>query len=173
MTTVGTRPLPRKAQALSRPLWLRTQKRLRERYGFDLDSAEALPKIQSLVAATPGDAGLRLLLGSAYSIRGADHEAEREVRQALEIDPRSARARTTLAAILVRRGETEDGLREARNGAALDYGDANVLYNLGLVEWYAGERKTANAAFDRAAEALRGADASQPRPWWRRILRRG
>ena len=171
MTTVGTQPLPRKAQALNRPLWLRTQQRLRDRHGFDLDAADALPRIQSLVAASPDDAGLHLLLGSAYSVRGAEAEAETEVRRALELDPRNARARTTLAAILVRHGDLEDGLREARNGAALDYEDANVLYNLGLVEWYAGDRKTANAAFNRAAEALRK-DSGPRRPWWRRILGR-
>lgn len=174
MTTVRTQPipLPRKAQALSRPLWLRTQQRLRDRHGFDLDSADALSRIQSLLAATPEDADLHLLLGAAYSTRGADHEAESEVRRALEIDPRHARGRTTLAAILVRRGELEAGLREARNAAALDLDDPNVLYNLGLVEWHAGERRTASAAFDRAAQALRG-DPAAPRPWWRRWFHRG
>ena len=174
MTTVRNRPLqlPRKAQALSRPLWLRTQQRLRDKHGFDLDAADALERVQSLVAATPQDAELHLLLGAAYSVRGAEHEAESEVRRSLELDPRLARARTTLAAILVRRGELEEGLREARNGAALDYADPNVLYNLGLVEWFAGDRKTALAAFDRAAEALQG-DAPAPPPWWRRLRRRG
>ena len=174
MTTVRNRPLqlPRKAQALSRPLWLRTQQRLRDKHGFDLDGPDALQRIQTLVAATPQDAELHLLLGAAYSVRGAEHEAETEVRRALEIDPRLARARTTLAAILVRRGELEEGLREARNGAALDYGDPNVLYNLGLVEWFAGDRKTAIAAFDNAAQVLRG-DAPVRTPWWRRVFHRG
>jgi tetratricopeptide (TPR) repeat protein len=176
VTTQG-RPLriPAKAERMRLPLWQRSQTRLRERYGFDLGDRDAMDKVRALVAEHPDDAELRLLLAAAQSVGGDAAMAEAEVRRALDLQPRLARARTTLATLLVQRGAYEEGLNEARNAAALDMKDPTILFNLGLAEWFAGERKTARAAFDRAAEALdpprATGDASQPRrrwPWQRR-----
>jgi Flp pilus assembly protein TadD len=75
----------------------------------------------------------------------------------------------------MQRGDREEALLSARNATALDKDDPTVLYNLGLAEWFAGERRTARAAFERAAEALRastpeGGGPPPPRPpWWRRL----
>jgi Flp pilus assembly protein TadD len=97
------------------------------------------------------------------------------VRRALELAPRLPRAHTTLATLLMQRGDREEALLSARNATALDKDDPTVLYNLGLAEWFAGERRTARAAFERAAEALRASTAEggappPPRPpWWRRL----
>jgi Flp pilus assembly protein TadD len=75
----------------------------------------------------------------------------------------------------MQRGMQEEALRSARDATALDREDPTVLYNLGLAEWFAGERKTARAAFQRAAEALHATanGGTPPSPWWRRIGRRG
>ncbi|HEX6493175.1 MAG TPA: hypothetical protein VF112_06655 [Candidatus Dormibacteraeota bacterium] len=179
MTTSG-RPvhLPRAAAALRLPLWQRAQQRMRERYGFDLDSTDALDRARALAAERPDDAETALLLGSVLATRGENDLAEMEVRRALELAPRLPRAHTTLATLLMNRGMQEEALKSARDATALDREDPTVLFNLGLAEWFAGERKTAKAAFDRAAEALRAATAeggapSSPPPWWRRIGRRG
>jgi Flp pilus assembly protein TadD len=157
------------------PLWQRSQARLRERYGFDLGDRDALDKVNALVAQSSDDPELRLLLAAVLSTRGEATMAEAEVRRALDLQPRLARARTTLATLLVQRGAYAEGLNEARNAAALDMHDPTILFNLGLAEWFAGERKTAKAAFDRAAEALQppsSAAGASPRrrrfPWRRR-----
>jgi tetratricopeptide (TPR) repeat protein len=178
MTTTG-RPVhvPRAAAALRIPLWQRSQQRLREKYGFDLDAPDALERARALAGENPTDAEAALLLGAALATRGEADLAEIEVRRALELSPRLPRAHTTLATLLMNRGMQEEALQSARNATALDKEDPTVLYNLGLAEWFAGERRTAKAAFERAAEALRatanGDAQPPPPPWWRRIGRRG
>ena len=180
MTTTG-RPvrLPREAAALRVPLWQRSQQRMRERYGFDMDASDALERARALAAAKPDDAEMALLLGSVLATRGESDLAEAEVRRALELSPRLPRAHTTLATLLMNRGEREEALQSARNATGLDKEDPTVLFNLGLAEWFAGDRKTAKAAFERAAEGLRaatengGGQPPPPSPWWRRIGRRG
>lgn len=168
--------IPRAASALRLPLWQRSQQRMRERYGFDMDAPDALERARALAAGSPGDPELALLLGSVLSTRGEGGQAEAEVRRALELAPRLPRAHTTLATLQMQRGEQEEALRSARNAAALDGEDPTVLYNLGLAEWFAGERSTARAAFDRAGESLRtltgGGPAPSRPPWWRRLGRR-
>jgi Flp pilus assembly protein TadD len=178
MTTTrrGHARIPRAAEAIRLPLWERSQQRMRERYGFDMDAPDALDRARDMAAARPQEAEPALLLASVLATRGQAAEAEAEARRALELSPQLARAHTTLATLLMQRGERDQGLRSARNAAALDMEDPTVLYNLGLAEWFAGERRTAKAAFDRAAEALRGpSNGGGPsrHPWWRRIGRRG
>jgi Flp pilus assembly protein TadD len=178
MTTTrrGHVRIPRAAEAIRLPLWERSQQRLRERYGFDMDAPDALERARAMAAASPQEAEPALLLASVLATRGQPAEAEAEARRAVELSPRLARAHTTLATLLMQRGEHEEGLRSARNAAALDMEDPTILYNLGLAEWFAGERRTAKAAFHRAAETLRGSsDGGMPpqRPWWRRVGRRG
>jgi tetratricopeptide (TPR) repeat protein len=174
-TTRGPVRIPRAAAALRLPLWQRSQQRMRERYGFDMDAADALERARALAAASPEDAELALLLGAVLATRGEEQQAEAEVRRALELAPRLPRAHTTLATLQMQRGDREEALLSARNATALDKDDPTVLYNLGLAEWFAGERSTARAAFERAAEALRASTAEgggppPPRPpWWRRL----
>jgi len=179
MTTTrqGHVRIPRAASAIRVPIWQRSQQRMRERYGFDMDAPDALDRAQALVSEAPADAERALLLAAVLSSRGRAQEAETEVRRALELAPRLPRAHTTLATLLMQRGDQDEALRSARNAAALDREDPTVLYNLGLAEWFAGERSTARAAFERATEALQatggdGAPAVRP-PWWRRIGRGG
>jgi Flp pilus assembly protein TadD len=174
-TTRGPVRIPREASALRLPLWHRSQQRMRERYGFDMDAPDALERARALATASPEDAELALLLGAVLATRGEEQQAEAEVRRALELAPRLPRAHTTLATLLMQRGDREEALLSARNATALDKDDPTVLYNLGLAEWFAGERRTARAAFERAAEALRASTAEggappPPRPpWWRRL----
>jgi predicted Zn-dependent protease len=167
--------IPRAAAALRLPLWQRGQARMRQRWGFDFNSPDALDRVRALMAEAPDDAERVLLHGSVLAIRGSNEEAEREVRRALELKSDLARAHTTLATLLVQRGDTADGLQEARRAAELDAEDPTVQYNLGLAEWSAGERRQANAAFDKAWSTLYGevhGGGARP-PWWRRIFRPG
>lgn len=167
--------IPATAAAMRLPLWQRGQARLRERWGFDFNSPDALDRVRALVAEQPGDAERVLLHGSVLAMRGENDSAEREVRRALELQPDLARAHTTLATLLVQRAERDEGLQEARRAAELDGTDATVQYNLGLAEWAAGHRREANAAFTVAWHALYGDVHGTERrpPWWRRVFRRG
>lgn len=171
MTTTRGRPprLPRAAQPLARPLWLRTQSRLRDRHGFDLNAPDLVERTAALLAMSPGDAERRLLHAAALSTRGEDERAEAEVRAALETDPALARAHTTLATLLVRRGAHEEGLGHARRAAELASSDPTVQYNLGLAEHVNGHRREASAAFGAAARLLEQEGALPPRRrWWPR-----
>lgn len=171
MTTRVPAPrIPAVAERMRRDLWLRSRRLVQQRWGIDIDAPQALEQARALVADRPGDAETHLLLGSVLAMRGEVEAAEDEVRRAVELSPRLARARTTLAAILVRRGAHEEALRQARNAAAVDLEDPTVLYNLGLAEWVGGDRRTAKAAFRHAEEILRRESGGgiQRRPWWRR-----
>jgi len=166
--------IPRVAAALRLPLWQRGQARMRERWGFDMNSPDALDRVRALLGEQPGDAERMLLHAAVLAMRGSNDDAEREVRRAVELQPELARSHTTLATLLVQRGERDEGLREARRAAELDAGDATVQYNLGLAEWANGHRREANAAFQTAWTALYGdVHAGRRPPWWRRVFRRG
>jgi Tfp pilus assembly protein PilF len=175
VTTTRQPPrIPRTAAALRLPLWQRGQARMRERYGFDMNSPDARERVQKLLADRPGDSDTMLLHASVLATQGSNDDAEREVRRALELQPDSARAHTTLATLLVQRDQREQGLQEARRAAELDAGDPTVQYNLGLAEWTAGSRQAANAAFKKAWDQLYGEVHTGGRPpWWRRIFARG
>ena len=176
MTATHRPPLriPGVAAALRLPLWQRGQARMRERWGFDLNTPDALERVRAMVSAKPDDAEPLLLLGSVLAMRGSNEEAESEVRRALAMRPDLARAHTTLATLLVQRGEGAEGLAEARRAAELDAEDPTVQYNLGLAEWSAGDRRAASAAFEKAWHLLYGEvhEGRRP-PWWRRVFRRG
>lgn len=178
MTATTHRPplrIPRVAAALRLPLWQRGQAKMRQRWGFDFNSADALERVTRLCEEKPDDADRVLLRASVLAVGGSNDEAEKEVRRALALQAGHARAHTTLATLLVQRNENAEALGEARRAAELDGGDPTVQYNLGLAEWTAGDRGAANQAFQKAWNILYGEvhpGATQP-PWWRRVFRRG
>jgi predicted Zn-dependent protease len=175
VTTTRTPPrIPATAGAMRLPLWQRGQQRLRERYGWDLNAPDARQRADQLLADKPDDPDTLLLHASVLAILGSNEDAEREARRAVELNPQSARAHTTLATLLVQRDEREQGLNEARRAAELDAEDPTVQYNLGLAEWTAGSRRDANTAFKKAWSLLYGEVHKGNRPpWWRRIFARG
>ena len=166
--------IPRVAAALRLPLWQRGQAKMRQRWGFDFNSPDALDRARALVAEKPDDADRLLLQASVLAIRGSNDEAEADVRRALTLQPDLARAHTTLATLLVQRGDSQEGLNEARRAAELDAEDPTVQYNLGLAEFAAGDRRAANVAFEKTWHMIYGEvhEGRRP-PWWRRIFRRG
>ena len=150
---------------------------MRERYGFDLAAPDMLERIRSLVSERPDDPDRVLLLAAALAMSGDDDLAIIQARRAAELAPQSARAHTTLASLLLRGGDQPGALAGARHAAELDGDDPTVLYNLGLAEWFAGDRKKAREAFHGAAQSLNARAGSsdpngQPEPsdqrrgWW-------
>lgn len=178
MSTTHVRPLrlPAAAQRLRLPVWQRSQARMRERYGFDLSTSDMLERVRSLVAEQPTDAERVLLLAAALTMSGDRDLAEQQARRAVEIAPEMARAHTTLAALLITAEDRAPALEHARRAGELDSADPSVLYNLGLAEWFAGDRHKAKDAFARTGELLSreqhpGATA-RGRGWWP-LRRRG
>ena len=153
---------------------------MRERWGFDLGSPDMLQRVRSLVAEKPTDADRVLLLAAALSSTGEHDLAEQQARRAIDLDPQLARAHTTLATILVTtaglggddadQARRDEGLTHARRAAEIDPGDPTVQYNLGIAEWFAGDRRGARTAWDQADHVLNApsADGQQPRGrrWW-------
>jgi tetratricopeptide (TPR) repeat protein len=163
-TTGGAGPrLPAGAAALRLPLYDRSQVRLAERWGFDLNAADAADRAERLLSEAPGDADRLLLAAAVRSSRGDAAGALEAARQAVAAAPGSARAQTTLAALLAG-SEPAEARRHADRAVELDPSDPAAIYNRGLVSWTLGEHGRARADFDRAAELLRMA----PLPWWRR-----
>jgi Flp pilus assembly protein TadD len=188
VTTTRARPprIPAQAARLRVPIWQRSQARMRERWGFDLGTPDMLQRVRTLVAEKPTDAERVLLLAAALSMSGEADLAEQQARRAVELDPELPRAHTTLATLLVTSAglsaddaataRRDEGVGHARRAAELDGADPSILYNLGIAEWFGGERSAARTAFDRAAQALvassdGGADAAttashRGKRWW-------
>jgi Flp pilus assembly protein TadD len=144
---------------------------MRERWGFDLGTADMLQRVRTLVAENPTDAERVLLLAAALSVSGEPDLAEQQARRAVELNPELPRAHTTLATLLVTSAglghddaavaRREEGLTHARRAAELDAEDATIQYNLGIAEWFAGDRHAARDAFDGAIRTLSAGEAAE------------
>jgi len=85
--------------------------------------AEAIALLEPLVAERPGDGQLRLDLAVNYQAAGRGEEAAREMRRAIDVDPRDPRPYRWLSDHHLRRGEREDAaswLAAALEAADLD-----------------------------------------------------
>lgn len=159
--------LPVTAQRLRLPLHDRSQKRLLERWGFDLNAPDAADRAEALLAESAADPDRLLLVASVRSSRGDDSGALAAAQAAVAHDDSSARAHTTLATLLGRGGDPDAARRHAARAVELDPSDATAVYNRGVTAWAAGERAAARADFDRAGELL----GMGVLPWWARWRR--
>lgn len=135
-----------------------------DRWGFDLNAANASERAEALLAESPADVERLLLAASVRSSRGDDAGALAAAQAAVQGDEGSARAHSTLAALLARTGDSAAAARHAQAAAAIDPQDPAALYNLGVITWTRGNRRAARVSFDRAGVLLGIASA----PWWRR-----
>jgi Flp pilus assembly protein TadD len=134
------------------------------RWGFDLNAADAPERAETLLAASPADVDRLVLAASVRSSRGDDVGALGAAQSAVQVDPGSASAHSTLAALLARTGDSVAAATHAQAAADIDPQDPSALYNLGLIRWTRGDRRAARVNFDRVAGLLGIATA----PWWRR-----
>ena len=165
------RRIPREAERLRLRIYQDSQRRMRERYGFDLNATDALDRARALRGGQPLDAGAAVILAAVLASRGDAAGAEAEARAAVEMDPQSARAHTSLASLRSLNGDVAGALDHVRQAATLDPADATVQYNLGLAEHAAGDARAARTAFHAAEELLAGRDpAATPvkHHWWQR-----
>jgi Flp pilus assembly protein TadD len=168
-TAIGNRPprMPATAERLRIPLHSRSQSRLLERWGFDLNAADAPERAEALLAKAASDPDRLLLAAAVRSSRGDDRGALAAAEAAVAEDDRSARAHTTLATLLARSGDAQAAYRHAARAVLLDPEDPVALYNRGVTSWALHDHAGARADFDRVT-ALLGIDAL---PWWQRWRR--
>jgi len=118
----------------------------------------ALAQMRALLALNPDHAEALNFVAYVYAERGERlDEAERLVRRALELRPRSGHVLDSLGWILHRRGEHGRAVEVLERAAALSRGDAVVLEHL-------GDALRAAARPADAAVAYRRALAVEPEP---------
>lgn len=96
--------------------------------------------------------GALLARGEQLLEAGALAEAESVLRQALELDPRSARARSKLGIALARQGRYEEAIEAFRRAVEFDPLYAPAYSNLGVVYQELGRLDEALAAYRKAIE---------------------
>lgn len=166
MTSASSRAprLPAVVERLRLPLYDKAQRRLRERWGFDLNSADSPQRAEQLLTQSPDDSDCLLLAAAVRSSRGDDAGALAAARRAVHVDPGSARAHTTLATLLAHTGDAGRAVTHAQRAAELDDSDPTVIFNRAMARWAAGERSSAREDLHRTAEML---GVPQGR-WWQR-----
>ena len=78
--------------------------------------------------------------------------AERELRRAVEIDPRSVLARTSLATVLQKSGRLQEAESEYRAALRLAPDHPPAIFNLAALLWGTGRRDEAAALYRRFLE---------------------
>ncbi len=111
---------------------------------------EALVRLDDLLARTPGVPGLLEMRGSAREGLGQLGAARADYEAALAVDPDLPRALSRLGALDVAEGNVEEGLARQTRGVALDPGDRDAQYALGVASAGAGRMARAAAAFQAA-----------------------
>jgi cytochrome c-type biogenesis protein CcmH/NrfG len=92
----------------------------------------------------PRNAGLLIQIGHVYESVHQFKEAADYYGKSLEIDPKSAATRTEMASCLYYSGDVDGALGQLQLSLKDSPGDANSLFNLGLIRWK-GKKDAAGA----------------------------
>lgn len=104
---------------------------------------EAAAKLEKLLQSVPESFEVHELLGLVYSAESQDAKASEHLEKAVCLHPRSAPARTNLAANLVRLGKTAPAEEQFRKAVELEPENFDANHNLG--EAYVRSGKIADA----------------------------
>ena len=104
---------------------------------------EAAAKLEELLKQVPESFEVHELLGLVYSAQSKDAVANTHLEKAVRLNPRSAPARTNLAANLVRLGKVEGAGEQFKKAAELEPQNFDTNHNLG--EFYVQSKKIAEA----------------------------
>jgi hypothetical protein len=104
-------------------------------------------------AKSPGKFRPHLNLGESFDAIKEFEKAEREFRRAVEIEPGSSRARTSLATVLQKSGRARDAEEEYRAVLRLDPDHYPAIFNLAALLWGSGQRDEASALYRRYLDA--------------------
>jgi tetratricopeptide (TPR) repeat protein len=105
--------------------------------------AEAAAKLEALLQQVPESFEVHELLGLVYSAESQDANANTHLEKAVRLNPRSAPARTNLAANLVRLGKIDRAGEQFKKAAELEPQNFDTNHNLG--EFYVQSKKIADA----------------------------
>ncbi len=124
----------------------------------------AEPAPEPAAQASPNDEEAKALVDRATGLRlrGDYDAAEKELREAIRLDPHAVTARNELGAILTQSGRHEEALDVLREARRLAPGDADVLYNVACAYYALGDYADAAAAF----ETLSGLDPGNEAILW-------
>jgi tetratricopeptide (TPR) repeat protein len=106
--------------------------------------AEAAMKLESLVGAAPESFEIHELLGLVYSAESQDAKANEHLMKAVRLNPKSAPARTNLAANFSHLGKLDQAEEQFKKAVELDPQSFDTNHNLG--ESYVRAGKIAEAA---------------------------
>jgi tetratricopeptide (TPR) repeat protein len=106
--------------------------------------AEAAAKLEKLLPSVPESFEVHELLGLVYSAESQDAKANEHLEKAVRLNPKSAAARTNLAANLVRLGKAASAEEQFRKAIDLEPENFDANHNLG--EAYVRSGKIADAA---------------------------
>jgi tetratricopeptide (TPR) repeat protein len=106
--------------------------------------AEAAVQLEKLLPSVPESFEVHELLGLVYSAESQDVKASEHLEKAVRLNPKSAAARTNLAANLVRLGKTAPAEEQFRKAVELEPESFDANHNLG--EAYVRSGKIAEAA---------------------------
>jgi tetratricopeptide (TPR) repeat protein len=105
--------------------------------------AQAATKLEALLQQVPESFEVHELLGLVYSAQSQDANANVHLERAVRLNPRSAPARTNLAANLVRLGKIDRAGEQFKKAAELEPQSFDTNHNLG--EFYVQSKKIAEA----------------------------
>jgi tetratricopeptide (TPR) repeat protein len=130
--------------------------RLRARAIFEAgDPARAVTILEPVAKANPRDTATQLGLADLYNDAGRDADAERTLRQLLEMEPANAEALNYLGYLLANRGRSlDEAVRLVERALVAEPGNPSYLDSLGWAHFRRGSLEDAEKYLTPAAEQL-------------------
>jgi tetratricopeptide (TPR) repeat protein len=119
------------------------------------DAPRALAVLEPTARAFPKDAATQLQLADLYNDAGRDADAERTLRQLLQVEPGNAQVLNYLGYLLAERGrQLDDAVRFVERALDLEPGNPYYLDSLGWAYFRRGDLEAAEKYLAPAAEKL-------------------
>jgi tetratricopeptide (TPR) repeat protein len=130
--------------------------RLRARAIFEGgDPARAVTILEPTAKANPRDTATQLALADLYNDAGRDGDAERTLRQLLDVEPSNAEALNYLGYLLANRGRSlDEAVRLVERALTAEPGNPSYLDSLGWAHFRRGNLDEAEKYLSPAAEQL-------------------
>lgn len=141
----------RKALSLA-PTYLDARRNLAQALLLDHQPAEALRRVQEVLAQTPNAAPVLLLQGQALAALGQRAEAQRAVDQAIAADPGLAAAHRARAEYLAAAGFEPEAVQAWQAALDLEPRNTEVMVALSQPLMRLGQVEQAEALMDRAVQ---------------------
>jgi tetratricopeptide (TPR) repeat protein len=130
--------------------------RLRARALFETGARDrAFGILEPTAKAHPKDTATQFALADMYNDAGRDTDAERTIRQLLDLEPANADALNYLGYLLAERGRSlDEAVRLVQKALAADPGNPSYLDSLGWAHYQRGDTAEAEKYLSPAAEKL-------------------